>query len=303
MIQGKTAPTRPVLRYFGGKWRLAPWIISHFPPHRVYVEPFGGAASVMMRKPRAYSEIYNDLNAELVTLFRVLRSDRAQDLVQALRLTPFARAEFELAYEIATDPVEIARRLVVRSFFGYGGGLSIERRPTSFRAVNHKSGSVPGRQWANHADALTEIIERLRGVVIENRPALDVIRANDGPETLHYVDPPYPHDTRSLKQQGGKPHHRYAHEMSDTDHQELLATLGELQGAVIISGYQTPIYDAALAGWHRRETEAVDDSAGRRREVIWMNFDPAALPPPGELFAHQPESTIKKCMAEEGTPK
>ena len=69
-----TAPTRPIMRYHGGKWRMAPWIISNFPPHKIYIEPYGGAASVLLRKPRTYSEVYNDLAGEIVNLFRVLRS-------------------------------------------------------------------------------------------------------------------------------------------------------------------------------------------------------------------------------------
>src|SRR3954471_8601570 len=101
-------PTRPVLRYHVGKWILAPWIISHFPSHRVYTEAFGGAASVLMRKPRSYGEVYNDLDGEIVNLFHVLRGPRAGELIASLRLTPFARIEFEESYETAADPVEQA---------------------------------------------------------------------------------------------------------------------------------------------------------------------------------------------------
>src|SRR5690606_19105648 len=115
-----TQPRRPVLRWHGGKWLLAPWIIEHFPAHRVYVEPFGGAGSVLMRKPRTYAEIWNDLDGEVVNIFRVLRSPDANRLVDALRLTPFSRQEFTGAYEPSSDPVERARRLVIRSFMGFG---------------------------------------------------------------------------------------------------------------------------------------------------------------------------------------
>lgn len=130
-------PTRPVLRWHGGKWNLAPWIISHFPDHKVYVEPFGGAASVLIRKHRSHAEIYNDLDNEVVNLFRVLRSDRADELAELLRLTPFAAEEFFTAYETSCDPVERARRTIVRSYMGFGSN-----------AVHRKSPRWgPGRQY------------------------------------------------------------------------------------------------------------------------------------------------------------
>src|SRR3546814_17290747 len=101
----------PVIRYHGGKFRLAPWVIQHFPPHRCYVEPFGGAAGVLIQKPRAYAEVYNDMDGDIVNLFRVLRSQGASAmLTEALALTPYARDEFDAAYEPTDDPVERARR-------------------------------------------------------------------------------------------------------------------------------------------------------------------------------------------------
>mgnify|MGYP000205820787 CR=1 FL=1 len=128
-------PSRPVLRWHGGKWLLAPWIIEHFPPHRVYVEPFGGAASVLLRKPRSYGEVYNDLDEDVVNLFRVLRSDRAGELVEALRLTPFARREFNDAYAPTDNELELARQLIVRSFMGFdSAGHNRDNGRTGFRA-------------------------------------------------------------------------------------------------------------------------------------------------------------------------
>jgi DNA adenine methylase len=256
--------TRPLLRWHGGKWLLAPWIIAQFPPHRVYVEPFGGAGSVLMRKPRCYAEIWNDLDGSVVNLFRVLRGPRAGELVEALRLTPFARDEFALAYEPADDAVEAARRLTIRSFMGFGSNG--HSRSTGFRANSNRSGTTPARDWINYPDSLAKVIDRLAGVIIENRDAREVMAAHDGPETLHYVDPPYVFDTRADLAKD------YAHEMSDADHAGLLAFLRGLKGRVVLSGYPHPLYDAALAGWRRIEREALADGARKRTEMLWLNF-------------------------------
>lgn len=276
---------RPMLRYFGGKWRIAPWIISHFPPHEIYTEAFGGAASVLLRKQRADQEIYNDLDSELVTIFRVLRSPRAEELISAIALTPFSRSEFELSYQEDTDDdVEIARRLIVRSFFGHGGGLSIVRRPTAFRSVNRKVGNAPIRPWANYPSALHAIVERMRGVTIENKHAIDVLLSQDRPGALHYVDPPYVMATRSEKRNLGRAHHGYRHDLQERDHLDLLTALQSLKGRVVLSGYPCELYDSALSGWTRRERATRDDRANSRIEVLWMNFDPASTPPPGGIF-------------------
>ena len=268
----EAVPSRPVLRWHGGKWRLAPWIIGHFPPHRVYVESFGGAASVLLRKPRSYGEVYNDLDADVINLFRVLRGDRADELAEALRLTPFARDEFNGAYAPTDDAVERARKLVVRSFMGFGSdGHNRDSRRTGFRANSSRPNTTPAHDWANYPDALGRIIERLVGVVIENRDALDCMAQHDGPSTLHYVDPPYLPETRSQKVKLGKRFHVYAHELTPEDHGRLLAFVEGLEGMVLLSGYSSPIYDAALADWHRVERATFADGARPRVEMLWMN--------------------------------
>lgn len=263
-------PRRPVLRYHGGKWRLAPWIVQHFPPHRTYVEPFGGAASVLLRKPRAYAEVYNDLDEEVVNLFRVLRSGQAPALIEAVRLTPFAREEFEVAYLPATDPVERARRLMVRAFMGFGGSATVNGK-TGFRANAYASNTHPAIDWAGMPDVLPAAVARLRGVVIENRPAIGVMREHDAADTLHYVDPPYLHGTRSSKRTKGEHSHGYAHEMDDDQHVELLATLRDLRGMVVLSGYGSELYDDGLPGWRKVERLSRDTRAQQRREALWLN--------------------------------
>jgi len=258
--------TRPVLRWHGGKYVLAPWIISHFPRHRVYVEPFGGAGSVLLRKERSQAEVWNDLDGDLVNLFRVLRGPVAARLIQELQLTPFARDEFRLAYEASDDPVERARRMVVRSFMGFGSNAT--HRKSGFRANGIRAGTLPQHDWVNYPEALKAVIERLRGVVVENKPALDVMAQQDAEHTLFYVDPPYVMDTRS---DGGAD---YAHEMNDSDHGELLEALQALKGMVVLSGYPCALYDDALSRWRRIERETFADGAAKRTEVLWIN--PAA---------------------------
>lgn len=259
-------PTRPILRWHGGKWLLAPWIISYFPKHQTYVEPFGGAASVLVRKERSYAEIYNDLDQAVVGLFRVLRSERASELIEALRLTPFARAEFAEAYGTADDEVERARRLIVRSFMGFGSNG--HNRSTSFRANSNRSGTTPAHDWVNYPDCLAAAVERLSGVIVENKDAKAVMAQHDAPTTLHYVDPPYVFETRSDLSKD------YAHELTDEDHVELLTFLRGLRGMVILSGYPSQIYDETLTDWRRVERKALADGARERTEVLWIN--PAA---------------------------
>lgn len=268
-------PTRPVLRWHGGKCLLAPWIISYFPPHRIYVEPFGGAASVLLRKPRAYAEVYNDLDDDVVNLFRVLQDcDDAAELVRKLELTPFARAEFELGWDATQDRIEQARRLIIRSFMGFGSNahsdLGKGHHTTGFRSDSNKSGSTPAHDWHRYPAALGGIVERLRGVVIERRPAVQVMQTHDRKEVLHYVDPPYVHETRN-RRNPYDPKHQYRHEMSDADHGLLLETLRGLVGMVVLSGYPHPLYDAALSDWRRVEREALADGARPRTEVLWIN--------------------------------
>jgi len=272
-------PARPVVRYHGGKWRLAPWIIEHFPEHRCYVEPFGGGGSVLMRKPRSYAEVYNDLNSEMVNLFRVLR-DRGRELREKLSLTPFSRVDFMESYESTEDAVEQARRTVTRCFMGFGSNA--HNRMTGFRANSNRSNTTPAHDWRNYPDEVPAMIERLRGVVIENRDATEVIRQHDGPETLYYVDPPYVMETRSDK---GKD---YSHEMTDADHRALAETLHNVRGMVILSGYDGPLYSELYAGWRRVERKALADGAKERTEVLWLRNCPETSP---DLFTRNDPSS------------
>ncbi len=264
-----TALSRPALRYHGGKFRLAPWVISHFPPHRCYVEPFGGAAGVLLRKPRSYAEVYNDLDSDVANFFRVLRDPDTRDaLVRAVRLTPYAREEFELAWQSADDPVERARRLCIRAQMGFGSA-GATKGPTGFRTDTKRAYSTAQKDWLSYPEAIAAAGERFGGVLIECRPALEIMLQHDAPDTLHFVDPPYVQSTRVLRTQGG-----YRHELSDDDHLTLIAALRELQGMVALCGYESDLYATALPDWDKRTTHA-RISSGRggavRTEVLWLN--------------------------------
>lgn len=278
-----TETTRPLLRWHGGKWRLAPWIIGHFGPHRIYVEPFGGGASVLLRKERSYGEIWNDLDGELVNLFKVLRSERkSAELLRMLRLTPFAREEFLAAYRPTRSAVERARRLLIRSFMGHGSDGASGVYRTGFRANSNRNGTTPAHDWANYPDALELVIERLTGVVIERRDALQVMRRHDSAETLHYLDPPYPKATRARANRRPDNGGVYRHEMTDEQHRELLEAIHGLAGMVIVSSYHCDIYDELLTDWQRVERATHADGALDRTEVLWLNpAAQAACPAPG----------------------
>lgn len=270
-VENPVKRRRPALRYHGGKWLLAKWITGHFPKHRVYVEPFGGAASVLLQKERSYAEIYNELNPEIVSFFKVLRNRRtAMELERLLRLTPFAREEFKEAYQDSANPIENARRLVIRSFMGFGSAAHNSRHATGFRCSSDRSGTTPAQDWANYPDAMQFLVERLQGVCIESTPALDLVRQRDGEDYLFYLDPPYVHSTRQHRQHGN-----YGHfEMTDQDHCELARVLNGVKGMAILSGYDCPLYRQLYASWKRTEKATYGNSnrgAEPRTEVLWMN--------------------------------
>ncbi len=270
------AITRPPVRWHGAKFLMSRQIIPYLPPHRLYTEAFGGGAGVLLHKPRSHAEIYNDLDDDIVGLFRTLQDPaQACRLVELLRLTPFARREFEIAHEWSDDPTERARRLVILSFMGFGSNAHSAtgrgHHSTGFRSNSHRSGTTPARDWENLPDAYGAIIERMRGVVIEHRDAAVILQRHDAPTSLHYVDPPYVHETRSMFK-GGKS--AYRHELDEEGHRRLLQTLRGLAGMVVLSGYAHPLYDHSLSDWKRLEFAAMADGARPRTEVLWIN--PAA---------------------------
>lgn len=270
-ITRPSLPSRPVLRWHGGKWILAPWIISNFPEHRTYTEVYGGAASVLMRKPRVCAEIYNDLDGHVVNLFKVMRDPKnGKELKRRLELTPFARKEFEESVFLKGDLIEEARGMVIRSFMGFGSNAHNFTKPTGFRANSNRSGTTPAQDWLHYPQAIDGMIERLKGVIVECREATEVLIQHDSPISLHYVDPPYVHSTRrSIDRDHGR--QPYTHEMTDKNHEALAECLKGLKGMIVLSGYDCPLYERLYSGWNRIDRKAMADGARPRKETLWFN--------------------------------
>ena len=247
---------------------MSTWIINYFPKHRVYTEAYGGGASVLLRKSRSYAEVYNDLDGEVVNLFRVLRSQDADELIKQVSLTPFSRSEFEESYVESSDPIEQARRTVFRFAAGHSTtGANGNKWRTGFRSNVTRSGSTPAQDWSNMPEVLSLIVERLQGVVIENLPAIDVLRKYDDSSALHYVDPPYPFSTRNERWAGSC----YRYEMTDADHAEMAGVLRTLKGAVVVSGYRCDLYDELFDGWRFVQRYSHADGAVDRTECLWIS--------------------------------
>lgn len=260
------AVSRPVLRYPGGKFRLAKWIISHFPQHEFYVEPYCGAASVLMQKPRTRGEIINDLDGDVVNVFRVLRDpDTAKELERLTRLTPFAYEEYKFAYATCDDPIERARRTIFRSFASIGSD-GVSRKASGFRGLKNNETSVTAAQeWSRWPDAIPTFVNRLRNVLIEHRPALHLLKLYDRVETLFYIDPPYVMSSRSTQSV------RYFNEMTDQDHIDLANVLHQVKGMVVLSGYQSALYDQLYSDWRMIKRTTTAQNGKGRVECLWLS--------------------------------
>ena len=275
---------RPVLRYPGSKWTAAPWIASHLPAHHTYVEPYGGSAAVLFSKARSTVEVWNDLNDDLWNLFQVLRDpEPAESLRRLARLTPYSRTEFRLAWEpfpASLGRVERARRILVRSWMGFTGRVTPPSGTpaTEMRLPCGYSGkTLIWDKWHEHVSSFTE---RLHGVFLENDPAIKVIERWDRPGTTFYVDPPYDRNIRHNDLYG-------EYEMDDAGQTALAECLGRCEGAVMLSGYPSDLYEDLYADWIRVERETFNVNRNPRTECLWLN-DVAA-----EALEPNPQRTLE----------
>ena len=285
--------TQP-LKWHGGKYYLRKWIVGLMPPHLHYVEPFfGGGGILLARDPRrdwmstdgkkltaalkGSSEVANDIHGELINFWRVLQNpEDFQVFSQRIALTPFSEAEFDEALQhsqIADSGATAVERAVQFFILARQSRQGLMRDfATLSRNRTRSRMNEQVSAWLNVVEGLADVHERLRSVVILNQSATDVIRRQDGPNTLFYCDPPYVHETRSTTGE-------YAHEMTEEQHGELLDVLASIQGKFMLSGYPSKLYSEREQrnAWTRHEF-LIDNKAAsgkvkeKKTECLWCNF-------------------------------
>lgn len=274
--------TQPI-KYHGGKHYLAKRIISLFPRHLHYVEPFfGGGAVLLARDPedealwfpphKGVSEVANDINGELTNFWRVLRGSLFPDFQRIVETIPLSRTEYQEFVdnidEDSDDALSAAVSFFVRCRQSRAGMMKDFTSITRSRVRRGMNGNVS--EWLGAVDGLADVHARLRRVLIENMDAIDLIRREDTEGTLFYCDPPYLPSTRATP-------NLYAHEMTTEAHVELLETLKACKGKVILSGYPSDLYDSTLDDWRVVDFELPNNAAGgeskrRMTERLWLNF-------------------------------
>ena len=262
---------KAIFRYPGSKWGMADWIIQHFPngyEKLVYLEPFAGSGAVFFNKLPGAVETINDLDSDIVNLFCVLR-DYPEELKRMLELTPYSREEYDRSFYPCDDPIERARRYMVRTTQSRGAKLNYK---CGWR--NHKQMKIGGTacKWGGICDTIEAVAARLRGdtthlVQIEHMDALRLIERYNCKDVLMYIDPPYVMQSRK----SGK---LYRHEMDDTGQRELLSLITGSKASIIISGYDTDLYNDSLSGWYKDTILSQTTSTEKAVECIWMNYEP-----------------------------
>lgn len=258
---------KAIIKYPGSKWGIADWIINFFPEHHSYLEAFFGSGAVFFNKPRSNIETINDLDNNVVNLFEWIKKDPEQ-LAHKIYWTPYARQVYEDAYtSVPEDSLQKAVNFYIRLNMGYGFRTNGERVGWK-NDIQGREKAYAAMDWKNLPEKIMQDSERLRGVQIENRPAIELIERFNYPNVLIYLDPPYVLSTR----QGSRKQYRY--EMSDKDHSDLLDVVLVHKGPVLLSGYDSELYNSRLKGWHREETTCYSQVCSKKREILWMNYEP-----------------------------
>jgi len=262
--------------YYGGKFSHLDFILPLLPETLAhFCEPFGGSAAVLINRPPAPVETYNDLDSEVSNFFRHLR-DYGDELIRLISLTPFSREELVKAChpEPGLSGIERARRFFVRARQTRTGLAQTSSEGRWAHCVLTSRASMAGAvsRWLGSVEGLPQIVQRFQRVQIENAPAIEVILRYDSPETLFYCDPPYPHEARGDSK-------AYGYEMTDREHKELADVLRAVKGSVAISGYRCALMDRLYRDWIRVDANSrlCNSSKGERTESVWANYDPEAF--------------------------
>lgn len=257
---------KAIFKYPGSKWSIAKWIIDFFPEHHSYLEPFFGSGAVLFNKPRSNIETVNDLDGNVVNLFEWIRKD-PERLAHEIYYTPYARQVYDDAYsQVPEDSFEKAVNFYIRLNMGHGFRTNGEKVGWK-NDVQGRERAYASQDWCSLPEKIMQAAERIRGVQIECRQAVDVIERFNYPNVLVYNDPPYVLSTRHGKQ--------YRCELDDKEQNDLIDVLLAHRGSVIISGYDNDLYNDRLRNWHREETFCYSQVCSKKREIVWMNFEPA----------------------------
>lgn len=259
-------PSRPMapFRWYGGKGMLVKWILPWVKWGKVYVEPFCGAASVFWNKRSHHIEVLNDIDKDVMNVFRCLQDEILfRELAHRLAWTSYSRAEFERALKILNEGgglVDRAWAFMVSQGQGFGGrGVTPGHWGRAFESG--KGMALTASSWRSRIALLRWWHDRLTGVQLDCQDALGAIKHWDTPETLFYIDPPYPHSTRIDK-------NSYQHEMTDDHHRRLLELLLAIKGQAVVSTYPNEMYESYLrsSGWIELRKRTVCHAAGRTRD-------------------------------------
>ncbi|BAZ36874.1 D12 class N6 adenine-specific DNA methyltransferase (plasmid) [Calothrix sp. NIES-4101] len=257
--------------WYGGKYSHLDWLLPLLPDAVHYCEPFGGSAAVLLNRKPASVETYNDIDGEVVNFFRVLR-DQQEALIQAIGLTPFSREEFRqaIALEQNLSDLERARRFFIRARQVRTGlaQTASEGRWAHCKLTSRAGMAGAVSRWLGSVEGLSEIVQRLLRVQIENDRATNVIKRYDSPDTLFYCDPPYPHDSRGDS-------NAYAFEMTDEEHCALAEVLRNVEGKVALSGYDCSLMQQLYGDWRclKAPEKLCHSIKTTRQEVLWVNFE------------------------------
>lgn len=256
-----------ILNYPGSKWNMADLIIENMPAHKAYLEPFCGSCAVFMSKPKSVLETINDLDGRLVNLFKVMR-DQPEKLQYLILHTLYSREEYQKSVNISPDPIEDARRMTVRLWFGIGGKT---RSVPGFRKNISWNGPYNTYEWNDMYSRIGQAASRLKEAQIENMDAVELIRQHNDKDKLIYCDPPY------VKSSLVSEHYKY--DFTIDNHKVLIEAIKNHKGKVMVSGYESTLYNRELADWPqiRKETKVGITSLKKsnRTEVIWCNFQPS----------------------------